>query len=154
MVVDRQERELRKAMDAARQKYVRLSEPCDRLLEEANTLPHGSQQMVEILTAVHGLEPQVADALRHYREAVERWTAWKTCFTFAQMARTHYQLGEPGKAEGDVATAEKGYSTLLRFLTDPKHTEHLATEVQQELRAGLDRLRETLDGLKPERTCR
>jgi hypothetical protein len=79
-------------------------------------------------------------------------TELKTCFTFTEMARTHYQLRELAEADNDVAAAEKGYSTLLRFLSDPKHIEHLATEVLQELKAGLERLRKTLDGLESERT--
>ena len=79
-------------------------------------------------------------------------TELKTCFTFAELARTHYKLSEPAEADNDVANAEKGYSVLLHFLSDPKHAEHLATEVKQELTAGLDRLRETLDRVKSERT--
>jgi hypothetical protein len=68
------------------------------------------------------------------------------------MARTHYQLREPGEACSDVAAAEKGYSVLVGFLSDPKHKEHLSTEVQEELKAGLGRLRQTLDTLKSEHT--
>ena len=79
-------------------------------------------------------------------------TELKTCFTFIEMARTHYQLREPAEADNDVAAAEKGYSTLHHFLSDPKHAGHLATEVQQEIKTGMERIRKTLDGLESERT--
>jgi hypothetical protein len=68
-------------------------------------------------------------------------------FTFTELATTRYEH-EPQKAEHYVADAEKAYATLVRFMSEPIHTDHLPLAVHEELRAALKQLRETLDGLR------
>jgi hypothetical protein len=74
-------------------------------------------------------------------------------FTLVDLARTYYKMYKTELAERNFMNAEKGYSTLLRFLSDPKHSEHLPIDVQQELTTGMQRLRKTLDGLKNEQSA-
>jgi hypothetical protein len=75
-------------------------------------------------------------------------TDLEACFTFLAVAETEHQTGHYETAERSLADAEKGYATVLRFLSDPKHARHLSPEVCQELRAELERLRTTLDQLR------
>jgi hypothetical protein len=70
------------------------------------------------------------------------------CFTFADLAATMFIAGNPVSAQQAMADAEKGYQTLSRFLSDPKHIRHLTGDEIQEFRAELQRLRERLDGLQ------
>lgn len=70
------------------------------------------------------------------------------CFTLAALAETRFDIGDRELAEAAIQDAEKGYETLKRFLSDPKHTSHMSAEQHGELSAGLQRLRERLDGLR------
>ena len=67
--------------------------------------------------------------------------------TFAAVAARHYETGNHESAERSVANSEKAYETASRFLSDPKHLQHLAEEEVRELTGELERLRERLDGL-------
>ncbi len=75
-------------------------------------------------------------------------TELSMCFTLAGLAETEFKTGELEAAERTLTDAEKGYSTMVRFLTDPEHARHLSPEVLQELTAGTERLRTTLDAVK------
>jgi hypothetical protein len=66
------------------------------------------------------------------------------CLTFAAVAETAYSMGHQEHAEQTVASAEKGYSTLLRFFSK---VENPTPETKKELELTLKRLRERLDGL-------
>jgi hypothetical protein len=69
-------------------------------------------------------------------------------FTFAGLAETKFDSGHLEEAQYSVANAESAYSTVLRFLSDPKHAKHIAYEERRHLRTDLDRLRETIERLK------
>src|ERR1051325_7575758 len=69
------------------------------------------------------------------------------CFTFANVAETEYGLGGREAGDRSLADAEKGYGTIQRFLSDPKHAKRLTDEEQRELTARLARLRARLDQL-------
>ena len=74
-------------------------------------------------------------------------TELELCFTFASIAETEHKTGSPEHAKRSVADAEKGYTTLQHFLSDPKHARHIRDDERRELTAGLERLRKILDGL-------
>jgi hypothetical protein len=70
------------------------------------------------------------------------------CFTFLFVASVKYEIGKKESAEESLANAEEVYSSVLLFVSDPKYSKHLTNESIQEFRAGLERLRDRLDGLK------
>ncbi len=74
-------------------------------------------------------------------------TELATCFSFASIAETERKTGDHANANRSVADAEKGYATMRRFLSDSKHAKHISEEERQELMAGMERLRATLDKL-------
>ncbi len=69
-------------------------------------------------------------------------------FTLARLADTEVKIGDLEGAESCIAQAEKGYSTLRRFLSDPKHASHITDEEHMEFTTGMERVRSTLDDLK------
>ena len=70
------------------------------------------------------------------------------CFTFLFVAVVKYEVGKKESAEESLANAEEVYSSVLLFVSDPKYSKHLTNKSIQEFRAGLERLRVRLDGLK------
>lgn len=66
------------------------------------------------------------------------------CLTFATVAETAYSMGRREHAERTLASAEKGYSTLVRFFSQARG---MTAEVEKELRSKFQELRERLDGL-------
>jgi len=70
------------------------------------------------------------------------------CSTLASLAVTIFQLGKRESAEQAIASAEKGYETLSRFLSDPKHARHLTADEIKTFRAEVKELREQLDRLQ------
>ena len=65
--------------------------------------------------------------------------------TFATVAETAYSMGHREHAERTLASAEKGYSDMLRFLSQARG---MTAEVAKELQLKFRQLRERLDGLK------
>jgi len=74
-------------------------------------------------------------------------TDLEVCFIFASVAETHLNSGHQEKAERSIADAEKGYATIQRFLSDPRHAKHISEEDRQEFTAALELLRKMLDRL-------
>jgi len=69
------------------------------------------------------------------------------CFTFSTIAATNYDSGNPASGDKSIGNAEKAYQTVTRFLSDPKHSNHMTVEEIHDMRAELTRLRERLDEL-------
>ena len=67
------------------------------------------------------------------------------CLTFATVAETAYSMGHREHAERTLASAEKGYSDMLRFFL---RANGLTAEVEEELQSKFKQLRERLDGLQ------
>jgi hypothetical protein len=67
------------------------------------------------------------------------------CLTFATVAQTAYRMGHREHGERTIASAEKGYSTLLRFFSLAKN---LTPEARNELQLKFTSLRERLDELQ------
>ena len=67
------------------------------------------------------------------------------CFTFATVAETAYNMGHREHAERTIASAEKGYSDMLRYFSQARG---MTAEVEKELQSKFQRLRERLDGLQ------
>jgi hypothetical protein len=67
------------------------------------------------------------------------------CITFATVAETAYRMGHWEHAERTLASAEQGYSTLLRFFSKAKR---LTQGTEQELQSKFKHLRERLDWLQ------
>ena len=65
--------------------------------------------------------------------------------TFATVAETAYSMGHREHAEQTLASAEKGYSDMLRYFFQAKR---MTAEVEIELRSKFKQLRERLDGLQ------
>ena len=70
------------------------------------------------------------------------------CFAFLFVAAVKYEVGKKESAEESLANAEEVYSGVQLFVSDPKYSKHLTNEAIKEFTAGLERLRERLDGLK------
>jgi hypothetical protein len=68
----------------------------------------------------------------------------ETSFTLAGVAEAE-QAGGEQHAVQTLADAETGYATLVRFLSDPKHSKHITEQESMELSAGVERLRATLN---------
>ena len=63
------------------------------------------------------------------------------------LAETEFEIGNREAATGSLQHAEEAYSTLARFLSDPKHNKDMADDERRELTAGMDQIREELDEL-------
>jgi hypothetical protein len=68
-------------------------------------------------------------------------------FTFSSLAAAKFDTGNSESAEGSIASAEKVYETVNRFLNNPKHSSDLTVEEIHDMRDDLERLRERLDSL-------
>ncbi len=75
-------------------------------------------------------------------------TELDSCFTFASTAETERTVGHDEPAERSLADAEKGYATLSRLLSDPKHAAHIPLKAHRDFTTELRRLRKTLDDLR------
>jgi hypothetical protein len=71
-------------------------------------------------------------------------TDLEVCLTFATVAETAFSMGHRENAERALAIAEKGYSDMLRIVSQAR----MADEVEKDLQARLKQLRERLDGLR------
>ena len=72
------------------------------------------------------------------------------CLTFAKVAGTAISMGHLEHAERTIASAEKGYSDMLRYFSQATG---MTAEVEKELWLKFRRLRERLDGLqRPEQS--
>ena len=67
------------------------------------------------------------------------------CMTFATVAETAYSMGHREHAERTLASAEKGYSDMLRYFSQATG---LTVEVEKEVQSKFLQLRERLDGLR------
>ena len=67
------------------------------------------------------------------------------CSTFADIVEREYTMGNWDHAERTLAVTEKGYSTVLRLLSQARG---LRIETEDELQTTLKHLRERLDRLK------
>jgi len=66
------------------------------------------------------------------------------CLTLATVAETAYSMGHREHAERTLASAEKGYSDMLRFFSQARG---MTAEVEKELQSTFKQVRERLDGL-------
>jgi hypothetical protein len=62
------------------------------------------------------------------------------CQTLAGRAEGQLQSGEPDHAGHTLKIAEKGYSTVERFLSDPKYNKHISGGDQQRFAYDLEQL--------------
>jgi hypothetical protein len=67
------------------------------------------------------------------------------CLTLARVAETYYDSGNGERASRTIASAEKGYSDMLRFFSQARG---MTAEVEKELQLKFKQLRERLDGLQ------
>jgi hypothetical protein len=92
-----------------------------------------------------------SEALRLQAEANRNRTDFlrvelQLSFTLANVAAAQQERGEQ-QALKSLADAETGYATMVRFLSDPKHSKHITEEETRGLGAEMERLRATLDRL-------
>jgi hypothetical protein len=73
-------------------------------------------------------------------------TDLETCLAFANLAETEYNMGNREHAGRTLASAEKGYSDMLRFFSQAE-AKGITAEVTEELRSKFKQLRDRLDGL-------
>ena len=66
------------------------------------------------------------------------------CLTLATVAETAYSMGHREHAERTLASAEKGYSDMLRFFSQARG---MTAKVEKELQSTFKQVRERLDGL-------
>ena len=66
------------------------------------------------------------------------------CLTFAKVAETALSMGHREHAAQTIASAEKGYSDMLRYFSQATG---MTPEIESELQSKFKRLRERLDGL-------
>jgi hypothetical protein len=67
------------------------------------------------------------------------------CMTFAAVAETAISMGHWEHAKRTIASAEKGYSDMLRYFSQAKG---MTAEMESELWSRFRQLRERLDGLQ------
>ena len=67
------------------------------------------------------------------------------CLTLVAVAETAYSMGHQEHAERTVASAEKGYSDMLRYFSQARG---MTAEMKKELKAMFKQLRERLDCLQ------
>ena len=67
------------------------------------------------------------------------------CLVFATVAETAYSMGQGEHAERTIASAEKGYSDMLRYFLRARG---MTPGVEKELQSKFKHLRERLDGLQ------
>lgn len=67
------------------------------------------------------------------------------CMTFAAVAETAISMGHWEHAKRTIASAEKGYSDMLRYFSQAKG---MTAEMEIELWSRFRQLRERLDGLR------
>ena len=65
-------------------------------------------------------------------------------FTFTAIASQRFEIGYKESAGKSMLNAEKAYETVVRFLSDPKHSTRLTNIEIRDLTAQLERLREKL----------
>jgi hypothetical protein len=70
------------------------------------------------------------------------------CLTLTSVAETHCNSGNGEHAARTIASAEKGYSDMLRYFSQAKN---LTPEVKEELQSTFQRLRRQLDWLQRRR---
>jgi hypothetical protein len=70
------------------------------------------------------------------------------CLTFAGLAENGQRTGDSEDAARSLAYAKKAYAKLLRFLSDPKHADHIPEAERAELSTGMEQLRARLDELQ------
>ena len=73
-------------------------------------------------------------------------TELEMSFTLAGVAEVEQERGESHATQA-LRDAETGYATLLRFMSDPKHSKHIIEQDRIELATGMERLRAKLDSL-------
>jgi len=83
-------------------------------------------------------------------------TELSACFTFASVAETEFNIGNNEHAQRSIADAEKAYATMQRFLSDPKHAEHISGEGTPGVNAGDGRTTEEIgrSSFAPVNGCR
>ena len=93
---------------------------------------------------------QFEESLRIQNEAEQArldliWTDLDVILTLASVAETEYQMGNQAHAEQTLASAEKGYSEMLRYFSLAKGvTPEIAGKTEskfKDVRERLDRLR-------------
>jgi len=93
-------------------------------------------------------EAAILQARSHENRMTFLRTDLELCSTFAGLAEKSIAAGSHEEARRQIGHAEEGYSTILRFLSDPKHARHFSSSDIQELTAGVADLRQRLDRLK------
>ena len=75
----------------------------------------------------------------------------ETAFLIADLTIQKQQKGNLAGATESLVLAESCYATMVRFVSDPKHSKHIDKEDAALLSAALRALREKLDGIpKPQ----
>jgi hypothetical protein len=74
------------------------------------------------------------------------WTELGTCFALASVAEAKQKRGRQHAVQS-LANAEIGYATMVRLMSDPKHSKHITERQSEELKAEMKQLRERLDRL-------
>jgi hypothetical protein len=72
-------------------------------------------------------------------------TEVQSTWALIRLAKTERQIGNEEQAERSLQHAEQGYAVMVRFLDDPKHTNHMSAEDYRRLRAETSKLRRALD---------
>src|SRR5258705_11979319 len=72
-----------------------------------------------------------------------------TCLTLLGLAETERSLGFHEAAARSLGHAEEGYSTLVHYLSDPKHARHITDLDRQELGGGMKQVKANLPEFKP-----
>jgi hypothetical protein len=75
-------------------------------------------------------------------------TEVETCLTLIGLAEAERSMGFHEVAARSLVHAEAAYSTLVRFLSDPKHTKHITDLERQQLIGSMKQVRDKLDELK------
>jgi hypothetical protein len=75
-------------------------------------------------------------------------TDLEICFRFAALAETRIAMGHHELSRHSLLDADRGYRSVLKFLSDPRHNSRITAAEMDEFRNKLARLRKRLDELE------
>ena len=70
------------------------------------------------------------------------------CSTLIGLGETEHDIGNVEAAKRSIQHAEEGYATMMRFLSDPKHSQFLSPKDLLEFTDAVTGLRTRLDGVR------
>jgi hypothetical protein len=75
-------------------------------------------------------------------------TELESCYTLLSVANGEWHRGQRETAKLSIRDAEKGYATLVHFLSDPGYVARISGAAYEQIKAEVSRLRTNIDRLR------